>query len=54
MSSKTFVYFGIFAGSVVGGYLPSLFGFDVFSPVSIIAGFLGAFVGFYIAYKFSN
>lgn len=42
---------GMIIGSLIGGYLPVLFGVSPFSMVSIITGFIGAFLGIWAAYK---
>lgn len=54
MSSKTLVFLGMTVGSIIGGYLPSLFGVDIFSYISIITSGIGAILGIWIGYKLSN
>lgn len=51
MSTKALYWIGIFLGSSIGGYLPALFGQDLFSGWSIFGSAVGAFLGLYIAYR---
>ena len=41
-------------GSVIGGYIPTLFGADSFSLFSIISSALGAFIGIWLSFKLLN
>lgn len=41
-------------GSVVGGYVPVLFGAGFFSLTSIITSALGGILGIYVGYKISQ
>lgn len=54
MSSKALIILGTIVGSLVGGYIPTLFGADMFSFISIITSGLGSILGIYIAYKISQ
>lgn len=54
MSSKTFIYLGLIVGSVVGGYVPTLFGVDLLSAIPVITSSLGAALGVYICYKLTR
>ncbi|MBU6389218.1 hypothetical protein KGQ71_01745 [Patescibacteria group bacterium] len=54
MSTKTWIWIGIFVGSTVGGYLPVLFGQDVFSNWSIFGSFIGGLFGIWAGYKVGN
>lgn len=54
MSTKTLVWAGLFLGSSIGGYLPALFGQDVFSMWSVIGSTVGGIAGVYIGYKIGN
>ncbi len=47
---KKFVYLGAFIGSVLGGYLPVLWGDDAFGGMSIFLGFVGGIVGIWAAF----
>jgi hypothetical protein len=50
--SKGVISFGVFVGSIVGGYAPcTLFHVSAFSLVSIVGGFVGAFAGLYAGFK---
>jgi len=51
MSRKTLVFLGMFIGSLIGGYVPILFGADFLSFTSIIGNGLGGVLGVIIAYK---
>lgn len=54
MSAKTQVMLGMMAGSILGGYVPVMFGVSAFSFTSIIFSAVGGIAGIYIAYKLSN
>ena len=54
MNSRPFVWMGMFLGSLVGGYLPTLWGADVFSMSSIILSTVGALAGIYVGFKISQ
>lgn len=54
MSSKSLVLLGMSIGSIIGGYIPSLFGADMFSVWGIVGTALGGFLGIYITYKLTN
>ena len=51
---KKMIMFGMFAGSLVGGYIPTLFGAGVFSAVSIITSAIGALIGIWLIFRFVN
>jgi hypothetical protein len=53
MPRKKLIMLGMFAGSIVGGYLPSLFGFDGLM-ISLSSGFIGGLIGIWIGYKLSG
>jgi uncharacterized membrane protein YeaQ/YmgE (transglycosylase-associated protein family) len=50
--SKGMYYIAIFVGSIVGGYLPALFGVGLLSLTSIFTSAVGAFIAIYLTYKF--
>jgi hypothetical protein len=52
MSRKKLIMLGMVAGSIVGGYLPALFGFDGMM-VSLLGGSIGGIIGIWIGYKLS-
>lgn len=54
MPSKFLILVGMTAGSIVGGYLPVLFGVDMFSYFSVLTSGIGALLGIYIGYKLSR
>ena len=54
MNSKKLVLIGATIGSVIGGFIPGLWGADMFSLSPLIFGSLGAVVGIYIGFKISN
>lgn len=54
MEMKQLVWVGIFVGSTIGGYIPTLWGDDFFSMSSILLSGLGAFVGIFAAYQISQ
>lgn len=43
---------GAIFGSLIGGYLPSIFGAGIFSFASVIGGFIGGILGLWLTYKF--
>ena len=55
MESKRTIYFSMFIGGLIGGYLPSiLWGADMFSMSALFGNALGAIIGIYIAFKFTH
>jgi hypothetical protein len=52
MSRKKMIMLGMVVGSIAGGYLPALFGFDELM-VSLLCSFIGGILGIWIGYKFS-
>jgi uncharacterized membrane protein YeaQ/YmgE (transglycosylase-associated protein family) len=52
MSSKALYYLAAFIGSIIGAYIPSLWGTGVFSFSSIIFSALGGILGLIIVWKF--
>ena len=45
MSAKTLVFLGMTIGSVIGGYIPTLWGAGIFSYSSVLFSGLGAILG---------
>jgi hypothetical protein len=45
------IMLGMVVGSIAGGYIPSLFGIDDLSMLSILGSFIGGILGILIAYK---
>lgn len=54
MSKRTLVFVGVLVGSVLGGYLPSLWGSDVFSMWSLLFSGVGAMLGIWMGYKMGD
>jgi hypothetical protein len=54
MSRKTVYYIASFIGSLIGGYIPALWGGGLFSMSSLFFGGIGAIAGIIIAYKLSD
>ena len=54
MSSKFLVYLGMFIGSIIGGYIPTLFGAGMLSFASILISGIGAILGILIGLKLSS
>jgi hypothetical protein len=52
MSRKKLIMLGMAVGSIVGGYLPALFGLDGLM-VSLSGSSIGGIIGIWIGYKFS-
>jgi hypothetical protein len=48
---KKIIMTGMFFGSLLGGYIPSLFGAGMFSLSSILGTMLGGFFGIWVANK---
>jgi len=51
MSTKTWVWIGLFIGSTVGGYIPALFGAGLLSVWGIVGSTIGAFIGIWVGYR---
>jgi hypothetical protein len=51
---KTLVMAGMIGGSIVGGYLPLLWGGSVLSVTSIILSAVGGFAGIWFGYKIGS
>jgi hypothetical protein len=52
MSRKKMILLGMVVGSIAGGYLPALFGFDGLM-VSLLGSSIGGIIGIWIGYKLS-
>jgi gas vesicle protein len=52
MPRKKMIMLGMVIGSIVGGYLPALFGFDGLM-VSLFGSLIGGIIGIWMGYKFS-
>lgn len=51
MNSKSLIMIGLMVGSIVGGYIPRLWGEGLFSFSSVIFTAIGSIIGIWIAYK---
>lgn len=51
---KTLVMAGMIGGSLIGGYLPLLWGGSVFSMSSIFLSAVGGFFGIWVGYKLGS
>jgi hypothetical protein len=49
--NKSLVMLGMFLGSIVGGYVPVLFGSSAFSLASVFWSAVGGIFGIWAAYK---
>lgn len=54
MSSKMLITLGMITGSLIGGYVPVLFGDSGFSFTSLFTSGIGAAIGIYLAYRISR
>lgn len=54
MDSKSLIWFGLFIGSTVGGFLPTLWGASFFSLSSVILSGIGGFIGIWIGFKIAK
>ena len=52
MSRKKLIMLGMVVGSIAGGYLPAVLGFDGLM-ISLLGSFIGGILGIWIGYKFS-
>ena len=44
----------MFVGSLLGGYVPLLWGGDTFSFAGVLTGGIGAFIGVWLGWKISR
>jgi uncharacterized membrane protein YeaQ/YmgE (transglycosylase-associated protein family) len=54
VSSKTIVYLFVFIGSIVGAYIPSLWGAGYLSISSLVFSSIGAIIGIIISLKLTS
>lgn len=54
MERKKLVYLGLFIGSSVGGFIPSLWDGGVLSMSGIILSGIGGILGIYLGFKFGD
>lgn len=54
MSLRAAVFLGAIVGSIVGGYVPALFGASLLSGWSIFGSMIGGLLGIFMAIKLSR
>jgi hypothetical protein len=54
MAPKWFIWFCVFFGSTIGGFLPVYFGADTLSFSAIIGSTIGGILGIWAAVKIGN
>jgi hypothetical protein len=54
MNSKSLIWLGLFVGSAVGGYIPTLWGDSFLSFTSVIFSAVFAMIGIWIGFKLSG
>lgn len=54
MESKRLIMLLMFVGSIVGGYVPLIWGGSTFSFSSVLLAGVGGFTGIYAGYKLSR
>ena len=52
MASKKLYYLAVFVGSIIGGYIPALWGAGFFSFSSLLFSGLGAILAIVVVYKY--
>lgn len=48
---RKLIWLGMFVGSSLGGYIPTLWGASAFSPSAILLCAVGGFLGIWIGYR---
>lgn len=51
MEKQKLVWFGVFVGSTVGGFIPTLWGDSFMSMSSVIFTAIGGFLGIWLGWK---
>ena len=54
MNSKSLIWIGMFVGSSVGGFMPTLWGASFLSFTSVFLTAVGGIVGIWLGLKLSN
>jgi predicted MFS family arabinose efflux permease len=51
MNQKTLIWLGLFVGSAIGGWIPSLWGENFLSMFSVLLTAIGGLVGVWAGFK---
>ena len=51
---KTLIFIGMFIGSIIGGYIPALWGAGLLSYSSVIGNGIGGILGILVMYKLTS
>ncbi len=51
MERKRLIYIGLFVGSTIGGFIPSLWDSGMFSMSGVFGSAIGGLVGIYLGFK---
>ena len=51
MERNKLIWLGLFVGGAIGGYIPSLWGGNMFSMSSVLLSALGSFLGIWLGFK---
>ncbi len=54
MSKKILIWIGVFVGSTLGGFVPALWGGNLFSFSGLLFSTLGALLGIYLGFTFGE
>ena len=54
MPTRLLVFIGMTVGSIIGGYIPTLFGAGLLSYSSAFFSAVGAILGVWVGFKLSN
>lgn len=54
MNSRSLIWLGLFLGSAIGGYIPTLWGDNFFSLSSVVLSGICAVIGVWIGFKLSD
>ncbi len=54
MDSKSIIWIGMVCGSLIGSFVPSIWGDGMFSMSSVIFTAVGGFAGIWIGFKISR
>ncbi|MFA5131855.1 MAG: hypothetical protein WC444_00845 [Candidatus Paceibacterota bacterium] len=52
--NRTSIWWGMFIGSTIGGFIPSLWNAGMFSMTGVFLTAIGGFVGIWAGYSFSE